>query len=529
MKTNLTYLNFTQNVPSLQLLMNFDVDTQIPQDSKVRLACNIVERMDLSQVMSTYSRKGRKPVVDPITLFKIILFAYSEGIFSCRKIESFCLYDIRARYILNGQVAPSYSTIDRFRQLLVDHTQNLLTQYVQILLEENHLDLESIYIDGTKVEAVANRYTFVWRKSVEKYQSRLKERIIKEFNMPTESTLKEVQEKITYEFRTIQNLCKRLKIEFVFGSGKRKTQHQRDYEYLKDVASKFEKYEHHLEVMGDRNSYSKTDTDATFMRMKDDHMRNGQLKPAYNIQMASSGAFIVGVMGSQKANDLHTLKPFLEKMIPSYGDNLHKIVADAGYESSENYTYLKEKNLAAYIKPANHELQKKKKTKDDIGRKENMLYLAEQDAFVCHAGKLLNRQKDRTRKSTSGFVDTMRVYSCFECSGCEYASQCIKTRTTVSPSRKNITFSPAFEEFRKESAFNISTEEGIDERINRSIQAEGVFSKLKDGLRYDRFRHRGLKSVVSDIELVALGINLNKLHNKIQKGQTEIIRYRKPA
>ncbi len=120
MKTNLTYLNFTQNVPSLQLLMNFDVDTQIPQDSKVRLACTIVERMDLSQVMSTYSRKGRKPVVDPITLFKIILFAYSEGIFSCRKIESFCLYDIRARYILNGQVAPSYSTIDRFRQLLVE-------------------------------------------------------------------------------------------------------------------------------------------------------------------------------------------------------------------------------------------------------------------------------------------------------------------------------------------------------------------------------------------------------------------------
>ena len=186
MNKNLTYQKFTKNVPSLQLCMNFDVDTLIPKDGKVRLVCNIVERMDLGNVLSTYSHKGRKPVVDPITLFKIILFCYSEGIFSCRKIESFCLYDIRAHYILNGQKPPSYSTIDRFRQMLVDHTDGLLTQFVQILIEENHVNLKSIYIDGTKMEAIANCYTFVWRKSVEKYQTKLKERMIKEFGLSTE-------------------------------------------------------------------------------------------------------------------------------------------------------------------------------------------------------------------------------------------------------------------------------------------------------------------------------------------------------
>ena len=315
MTNNLTHINFNPKAQFIQLSMNFNVCTLIREDSKVKLACKIVERMDLSELSCTGPKKGRKPAVDLVDFIKIILFCNSEGKFSNRKIEDFCLYDIRGHYLLGGRKAPDHSTICRFQNMLKDHMDDLLTQFAEILVEDEHVDLKSLYIDGTKIEAVANRYTFVWRKSVEKYQSKLKERMIKEFGMPEDSTLKEVISMVYNEFNSIRNTCSKFKIEFVHGSGHRKTQEQRIYEYYLDVKEKFETYQQHLEAMGGKNSYSKTDQDATFMRMKDDHMRNGQLKPAYNIQMASCGAFIVGVMGSQYANDLHTLKPFLKQNV----------------------------------------------------------------------------------------------------------------------------------------------------------------------------------------------------------------------
>jgi len=529
MKNKLTFFNFNRNVPSLQLSMNFDVDAVIPEDGKVRLVCNIVERMNLSTVLSAYSSKGRKPVLDPITFLKVLLFCYSEGIFRSRKIENFCKYDLRGHFILGGKKAPDHSTVCRFEQLLADHTQDLLTEFVQLLQEDGHVDLKTLYIDGTKIESSANRYTFVWRKSVEKNQKKLMDKMIQALGLPDGSRLEEVEECVKARFNEIRSRCSKNKIVFVHGIGRRKTQEQRDYEDLKEAMERFGTYRNHLALMGIRNSYSKTDLDATFMRMKEDHMLNGQLKPAYNIQLASSGAFIVGVMGSQKANDLHTLKPFLEQMLPAFGKSLENIVADAGYESAENYEYLDLKNLTAYIKPANYELKKKRKTKQDIGRRENMVYLEDQDVYVCKAGKHLARGKDRKTESASGYVDTVWTYTCYECESCPHASACIKARKNPNPTQKRIQFSPAFEQQRMKSDANILTDAGIDHRINRSIQAEGAFSKLKDGLGYTRFRHRSMKKVVSDIVLVALGINLNKLHSKILNHQTEIIAYKKTA
>lgn len=529
MKKNLTYINFTQNSHTLQLKMQFDVETIIPKDSKVRLVCKIVEEMNIDSILSTYSTLGRKPAVDPIILLKILLFCYSEGIYSCRKIEDFCTYDTRAHYLLQSSKAPDHTTINRFRNTLEEFTSDLLTQFVEILVLDGHVDLKNLYIDGTKIEAVSGRYTFVWRKTVEKYQMKLVQRLIEELNLPKDSNLNEVMQSTKRHFNNIRNLCSQSNIVFVHGIGKRKTQYQRDYEYFEDAMSKLEKYEEHLKIMGNRNSYSKTDHDATFMRMKEDHMMNGQLKPAYNVQLASSGAFIVGVMGTQKSNDLHTLKPFLEQMIPSYGKHLENIVADAGYESVENYDYLNKKGLTPYIKPANYETAKSKKSKSDIGKRENMTYLENEDTYVCKIGKRLNRLKDRTKTYASGYQDTIRSYGCYECMSCQYNIECTKSKKSEGSPSKTFKYSPDFESYRRESYFNITTDEGIKQRMNRSIQAEGMFSKLKDGLKYDRFRHRGMKRIVSDLTLMSIGINLNKLHSKLIKGQKGIIEYKKLA
>lgn len=526
---NLTHINSTKNYRSLQLKMQFDVETYIPEDSKVQLVCKIIEEMNLSSIQSTYSKMGRKSVVDPVILLKVLMFCYSEGIYTSRKIEAFCKYDTRAFFLLEGAKAPDHTTINRFRNQLEVFSQDLLTQFVELLVKENHLNLKTIYIDGTKIESVAGRYTFVWRKTVEKYQKKLQEKAIAELDLPEDSSLEQVKKCVNQEYNRIRNICRDNKTIFVYGTGKRKTQYQRDYEHFKEMSEKLEQYEEHLRLMGDRNSYSKTDHDATFMRMKEDHMRNGQLKPAYNIQLASSGAFIVGVMGSQKSNDLHTLKPFLDQMMPKYEKYIENIVADAGYESVENYAYLAEKTLGSYIKPSNYEMSKTKKYKDDIGRRENMTYLEKEDVYICKNGKKLVRGKDTTRKYDSGYKDVLHTYICTECTGCSYNSQCIKSNKTEGSSKKTFKFSPNFDSYRAESQRNITSARGVIHRMNRSIQAEGMFSKLKDGLQYDRFRHRGMTRVVSDITLMALGINLNKLHAKMINDQKGVIEYKKVA
>lgn len=509
--------------------MQFDVDTYIPEHSKVRLVCNIVEEMNLDSILSTYSILGRKPVVDPSTMLKILFFCYSEGIRSSRKIRDFCIFDLRAHYLLQYCKSPSYSTVNRFRQGLEDFAPDLLNQFVEILYDEGHVNLENLYIDGTKIESLAGRYTFVWRKSVLGYQKKLHERVIKELNLPEDSSLDYVAKHVEREFNRIRNYCSSKSIAFVYGIGHHKSQEQKDYEYFKDIHDKLKKYNEHLMILGERNSYSKTDHDATFMRMKDDHMRNGQLKPGYNIQFASSGAFIVGVMGSHKANDLHTLKPFLEQLLPRFGNRVQRIVADAGYESIENYAFLKIKGLKSFIKPVNYETSKRKKSKSDIGKRENMLYLEKDDAYECKNGKKLTRDKERIRKYDSGYEDMIRVYSFDECVGCQHNSACIKSKKEEGGTKKTLQFSPAFEEYRSQSHQNITSDVGITQRLNRSIQAEGMFSKLKGGLRYDRFSRRGMKSVVSDLILMAIGINLNKLHSKICKKQTGVIEYTKTA
>lgn len=529
MRNHITYLDCKQKPASLQLSMNFDVDSFISEDGKVRLVCTTVERMNLDAILGTYSSRGRKPALDPITFLQVILFCYSEGIFESRKIEKFCRYDLRGHYILKGKKAPDHSTICRYLAMLEPHCQDLLTNFVQLLLDENHVDLKSLYIDGTKIESTANRYTFVWRKSVEKHRKKLVDKMIQELGLPDGSTVEAVEACVQKRFHEAQNLCKKNQIVFVSGSGRRKTPEQRDYEHYQEVLDRLATYREHLRIMGTRSSYSKTDHDATFMRMKEDHMRNGQLKPAYNIQLASSGAFIVGVMGSSKTNDLHTLIPFLEQLKPAYGSAIQAIVADAGYESFDNYTYLEEKAWIPYIKPMNHEQKKTKKVKENLGLRENMTYLEDQDIYVCQAGKHLVRGKDQKRHTQFGYDDTLWVYTCQQCEGCPHAIKCIKSRNNTAPTRKTLKFSPVFDQQRKQSEANILSEAGVNQRINRSIQAEGAFAKMKDGVGYTRFRHRSMNKVVADMVLVALGLNLNKLHSKSLKNQTGIIEYQKTA
>ena len=513
-KNTSSLTNYTLVNDTIQLRLNFNTEIYIKDDVKLRLVKNIIERMNLSELKKVYSSFGRKPTVNPVTMLQIIIFCYSEGIFSSREIEKSCKYDLRIKYLLNTELPPDHSTINRFRKKIQDLTPELLNQMVQILIEEKQIDLSSIYIDGTKIEAYANRYSFLWRGSIEKWQEKLIEKIKEELGLSKSLIPDQVLQAVTTIFNQLRKYCKEKKIKFVYGKGKRKTKEQRDYEHLKEWKEKLESYKKHLEIMGDhRNSYSKTDHDATFMRMKEDHMKNGQLKPAYNIQLASTSGFIIGENVSHHPSDMYTLKPFLKKLQANYPNKLDKIVADAGYESEENYVYLAENNLTSYIKPSNYEQSKTRKYKKEQEFRKSLVYDETQDKYISKEGKEFIRSNDRYSKRKRGYVTTTKVYRCFD-----WNKDGQKT--------KGIYIAETFQKYRKESLENIISDQGIEERLNRSIQAEGAFSKIKSGLNYNRFHHRGKENIISEICLLSIALNLNKLASKIENKNLEIIKYK---
>ena len=340
------------------------------------------------------------------------------------------------------------------------------------------------------------------------------ERMKEELGLSKSLIPDQVLQAVTTIFNQLRKYCKQKKIKFVYGKGKRKTKEQRDYELLKDWKEKLESYRKHLEIMGDyRNSYSKTDHDATFMRMKEDHMKNGQLKPAYNIQLASASDFIIGENISHHPSDMYTLKPFLKDLLEKYPNKLNRIVADAGYESEENYVFLAENNLTSYIKPSNYEKSKTRKYKKEQEFRKSLKYDERQDKYISQEGKEFIRCNDRYRKRKSGYVTTTKVYRCFDWN-------------KEGQKSKGIYIAETFQKYREEFLKSIISDQGIEERINRSIQAEGAFSKIKSGLSYNRFHHRGKENIISEICLLSIALNLNKLASKIENKNLEIIKYK---
>ena len=433
--------------------------------------------------------------------------------------------------MLEGQPAPSHSTISKFQNRIGHVMEELFSQLVLALIELNELDYTNIFIDGTKIEANANKYTFVWRKVCEKNFPKLEEKIIclinevkriyPHYHAPSNRfTLDDLEELLTFLNQEI--LAE--KIEFVHGSGKHKHPLQKTIESLSTYIQKWSMYKDYLSNFGNRNSFSKTDIDATFMHMKEDHMRNSQLKPGYNLQIGVSGEYIVGVDIFNERSDHYTLTPFLERLKNNYPKTWLNIIADAGYESEENYKYLKVNEYGIYIKPANHEQTKKRSFKKKIGRRENMSYNPESDTFTCAGDKKLYFTHLSTRKSKSGFESEIRNYECEDCSACSLRSKCTKAKLE---NNKRISFSSDFNVLRNLSSRNIKSEEGIVLRMNRSIQVEGAFGVIKQDFGFKRFLTRGKDKVRIEFLLLAFAYNIKKYHNKHQNNRNGVLFYHK--
>ena len=325
----------------------------------------ICDGLDYRQLEKAYTRKGYELAASPRRMFKIAAFGYMNGNYSSRGIEEACRRDIHYMWLLEGHKAPDHNTIARFRRdRLVPVMEDLFTQLVKALYERGEIAFGDLFVDGTKIEANANRYSFVWRKAVEKQAEKLAPKLTEQARQlqAEYGLLGETPEGTLF---ALEEKAKAEGIRFVSGKGSRKTRLQKDIESLGGLLEKERKYTEYGAVFEGRNSFSKTDTDATFMHMKEDHMQNGQLKPGYNLVLGVEGEYITGALLSSDRSDVNTLIPLLERMNTNYGRRNKSVTADAGFESEENCAYLEENGQMCFIKPANYE-QRRKRLKTPI-------------------------------------------------------------------------------------------------------------------------------------------------------------------
>ena len=529
MKTLKPQTDYTAMTNGFQLVMQLDCEVNIEKNAPVRLLNAVMERMDYSKLYAAYSRLGRIEY-SPKILLKIMVYGYMRKQISSRALEACCRENIHFMYLLEGQPAPDHNTINRFRKniLTQEAGQDILRQLVLLLHESKLLSFEAAFIDGTKIEANANKYSFVWKKSTVKKT----ERLLKKIHEELPAKLKDVNirfhvpEKITV--RQLKKLRKRIHarieadgIELVSGKGKRKTNIQRLSELVDQWLAKLKQYTNDIHICGSRNSYSKTDHDATFMHMKEDHMKNGQLKPGYNVNVATCSEFIIGSYISSDRNDVHTLIPFMQQLRETYeGKPIGSVIVDSGYESEENYCWFEaHPETALYVKPSNHEARKHKKYRTDISRRENMVYDPEANTYTCAAGKLLRETREKKTHTASGLEITTSVYECSECSECPLKEKCIRACGSKKPleeRHKVLHVSKRFVKQREAMEAKISSPKGCLLRVNRSIQAEGNFAYIKHDLDFRRFLLRGNVKVAAEWLLFSLALNILKLHHKIQ-------------
>ena len=510
-----------------QVLFPMGYEACIPEDDMVRFFAREYENLDYTNLYMAYSNSHQhfgpgpgRPPTDPKLLFEICAFAYANDIYSSRKIEEACRKRIDFMWLLDGKPAPDHTTIASFRTgPCKEAIEDLFYQHARYLAGIGATDYKVGIFDGTKIESFANRYTFVWRGTVEKNFVKLIEKATAVFARLG------IQEEVTENsLRSAihNNLEKMAESGYapVYGKGCRKPQMQRDSEELGGILEKWLEYEGHLRTMGpDRNSYSKTDPDATFHRMKDDHMRNGQLKPAYNLQICVNSEFITGIGVFADRNDVNTFVPFINTLIEKHGQPYDIALADAGYESLANYRFLDSIGIDSFIKPTNYEQMKTKKFKKQIGRRENMAYDKDGDYYTCANQQHLIFDHEHIYVSKNGAQQTNRVYRCENCEGCAHRQECCKSKDVNKP--KEIEVNLEFIAYREKSLTNITTEYGIQLRTNRSIQVEGTFGVIKQDHHFRRFLCGGNEKVSSELYLLGIGYNIRKHYRKIMDGRLD--------
>lgn len=513
--------NFTLNNLATQLTFDFMLNFHVELTSEEQALMILFENLDYS---GFGNKAGRPEKISPDKMMLLLVHGATNGKNSCRDLEQHVERDLFMKAVFGPDVKVDYSTISRFIKKYPQQIEDVFKQSVEKLANLGELSKTTVFQDGTKIESRAGKYTFVWKSYTETNKAKCIERIKNIISraekqglisLDNSETIIKPEELLTSIINTVDEKdlfdasAKR-------GSGHKKNEVNDIYLKAKEEQKKLSDYNNYLSVIGaDRKSMSKTDNDATFMRMKEDYMRNGQLKPAYNIQNAVDSNYVVASSISADRTDYRTA-PHILKKLDLFPWRYENYCADSGYDCMDTFKALKERNIEAYVKPQNWEISKTRKYKNDIGRSFNMQYVEDGDYFICANGKKLQfKGTSRTRSKHSG---PSRLYGCDRgCVSCPFRNKCIKN----SKKNKYKTFEVALEHMQnqKEAYEKLLTDFGTEIRVNRSIQVEGRFAFIKQQFSMRRFRSFGKERVFTEWIIQCMAANVVQLAARIEQNK----------
>lgn len=486
-------------------------DELIPATHAVRVVNDVIDRIDIGPLLKAYSGGGAS-VYHPRMLLKVLVYGYLSNIYSSRKLEAALCENIHFMW-LSGMARPDHNTINRFRSDRLNGVmKQVFTQVVLMLMEAGHVDLKAVYTDGTKIESTAGRYTFVWGKSIITNRGKMKKQLEELWAYTQEVAKEELADEQPPDLeqmdpekveQTIDRINEALKGKEVDTGKKQKLNYAK-----KNWPGKLKEYEEKERILNGRGSYSKTDPDATFMRMKDDHMGNGQLKPGYNVQWSTQHRYVVNYSLHQDPTDTLTMPAHIGQFQEQYDRMPETLVADAGYGSEQNYEVLEKENITAYVKynMFHREQQDSWKRKNPF-HAAMLHYDRENDRYICPLGQPMRHIGDVQKQNRSGHVSTVSRYRAQNCSGCPMRGACFK----AAEGDRVIEVNHRLNTLKAQARELLNSEQGLHHRSQRPVEVESAFGNLKRNMGFTRFMLRGIDKVAIETGLLATAMNLRKM------------------
>jgi transposase len=495
------------------------LDELIDDNHLVRIVNQVIDQISDDIICRHFVQEGSSPY-HPRMMLKVIVYAYCQKIYSCRTIAKALRESVHFMW-LSGFSRPSFNTINRFRSnYFEDILEDVFTEVLDFLHEQKLVNFDTYFVDGSKIEADANKFTYVWKKNTSRYKEAVKEKVKELFKkieqINTQEDLaygdKDLEERgigktITSEEikEAVAGINQQLEDE---QSKKTKQKLQSLSRNLKKESDNMAKYEQQENLLGERNSYSKTDPDATFIQMK-----NGEVKPAYNVQISSENQFVTNFTISQNASDSVSFVEHVEKIETRGEKYLPKnYSADSAYGNEENYEKLQNIGIGNYLKFNNFHHEQTKAFLQNPFLKEHFQYDPDQDYYICPKGKKLLLLENKIITTRTGYKSNAKIYQCEDCTGCELKDKCSQSKQN-----RKIEIREKLENFKAQARSNLTSDVGIVLRKQRNIDVEPVFGDWKHNQGYRRLRLRGKKKALIEIGWLSLSHNLRKLHIKVKK------------
>lgn len=502
---------FKANNPDQLSLLPPSLEELIEPNHVVRVVREVIDNINIDSIIKKYKGGGASSF-HPKMMLKVLVYGYLCNIYSSRKIEQAVGSSIHFMW-LAGMQRPDHNTINRFR---TDKLQGVLkevfSQVVMLMSSQGMMDMKTVYVDGTKLEANANKYTFVWGKSTQRGKERIKEQLEELWKYAESVAKEELMDNVPTTFaeldaaqvsQTIKSIDEALKDKPIDPKIRKKINYAR-----RNWPNNMAKYKQQEQVLGQRNSYSKTDPDATFMRMKDDHLGTGQLKAGYNLQISTSNQIIVNYDIFQNRSDIQTLPQHLDQYKHLYGYAPEVVVADAGYGSEENYEYMEAQQIEGYVKYYQFHKEQKSEGKipaADVFATQHLYYNKEEDIVICPMGQKMTKRYEKCT-SQSGFKQVTSVYQAQNCQNCPVRGVCHKSNYN-----RTITIKHNLNKLRNKAKEKLLSSQGRAHCSQRPVDVEPVFGNIKQNKKFTRFNLRGKDKVLIEAGLLAFAHNLAKL------------------